>query len=256
MASRRRQGKRPGPKCCPKDAIDAPKQQRTPATRGDDAHVEQQPRVRQHAQLEGRRQRQQLEGVEKIYEAREGRRRPDQKRRRAVVARRRQRRARHVREDRDAEQQLHLGQLREGAGALREAVGLLVLLCFGWCGWLLFLVLILFIILRFSSSYGLEFVEVDVGHCFRVIGARRRRRRDAAPSVGCLATAAVGVGGVLFDLWDALQQEKCVVREVTGARCRPNTPQTPPNSFKVRVEAPRCKKKQKNSKRTSKSIVL
>ena len=64
------------------------------------------------------------------------------------------------------------------------------------------------------------------------------------------------VGRVLLALWDALQQEKCVVREVTGARCRPNTPQTPPNSFKVRVEAPRCKKKQKNSKRTSKSIVL
>ena len=120
--------------------------------------------MRQHAQLEGRRQRQQLEGIEKIHEAREGRRRPDQKRRRAVVARRRHGRARDVREDRDAEQQLHLGQLREGAGALREAVGLLVLLCFGCCGWLLFLVLILFIILRFSSSYGLEFVEIDVCH--------------------------------------------------------------------------------------------
>ena len=120
--------------------------------------------MRQHAQLEGRRQRQQLEGIKKIYEAREGRRRPDQKRRRAVVARRRQRRARHVREDRHAEQQLHLGQLREGAGALREAVGLLVLFCFGCCGWLLFLVLILLVVLRFSSSYGLEFVEVDVCH--------------------------------------------------------------------------------------------
>ena len=120
--------------------------------------------MRQHAQLEGRRQRQQLEGVQKVHEAREGRRRPDQKRRRAVVARRRQGRARDVREDRDAEQQLHLGQLREGAGALREAVGLLVLLCFGCCGWLLFLVLVLFVILRFSSSYGLEFVEVDVCH--------------------------------------------------------------------------------------------
>ena len=95
-------------------------------TRGNDAHVEQQPRVRQHAQLEGRRQRQQLEGIKKIHEAREGRRRPDQKRWRAVVARRRHGRARHVREDRDAEQQLHLGQLREGAGALREAVGFLL----------------------------------------------------------------------------------------------------------------------------------
>jgi len=45
--------------------------------------------------------------------------------------------------------------VREGAGALREAVGFLVLLCFGCC-WLLFRVLVLLVVvLRFSSSYGL-----------------------------------------------------------------------------------------------------
>ena len=149
-------------------------------TRGNDGHVEQQPRVRQHAQLEGRRQRQQLEGVQKIHEAREGRRRPDQKRRRAVVARRRHGRARHVREDRDAEQQLHLGQLREGAGALREAVGFL-LLCFGCGCWFLFRVLVLLVVLGFSSSYGLEFVEVDV------CGARSHFRGARGSPFGCVS---------------------------------------------------------------------
>ena len=149
-------------------------------TRGNDAHVEQQPRVRQHAQLEGRRQRQQLEGVQKVHEAREGRRRPDQKRWSAVVARRRHGRARHVREDRDAEQQLHLGQLREGAGALREAVGfLLFFLRGGW--WFLFRVLVLLVVLGFSSSYGLEFVEVDV------CGARSHFRGARGSPFGCVS---------------------------------------------------------------------
>ena len=47
----------------------------------------------------------------------------------------------------------------------REAVGFLLLLfCFGCGCWFLFCVLVLLVVLGFSSSYGLEFVEVDVCH--------------------------------------------------------------------------------------------